>query len=1631
MKVNKKSLRACLALAALCGLGLGGVTPVAAAVTETGTNTKTDNATVNDSKINQTAIGYGAKTTATGYTNDGGTAIGYNAHAYGKNAVAIGQANALAETAVAIGYSASTGSGLYAIAIGEAAHAYGTGNVVIGKNANSEYVDYTLTLGANAKTTQDRTVALGNESSTWGEKSVALGAYSSATEDYTVSVGHQKGDKNYLGNEYTNELLRRLTNVASGTANSDAATVGQLVDAQAVTITTEGADSTTTSYTPYKPEDGIVTVKTNNGGTAFTLDLSSLGGGDCVIDTGTDTSQSSANNWLSTDFDTTSVTHGLNSTAYGYKANAAGDQSTAIGYGAYATMCAISIGGSAEGWNSIALGVSSSTTQSNAVAIGYGSSAEGSYSVALGNQSVATEAKTVSVGRVESGTKGETGYKNAITRKIVNVTDGEADTDAATVGQLKAEVKPSSNGKYVLTTNTTGANLLALDTQVKTNTTEITKLTNMTNLTETGIDQIKTYARDAVAVASGEGLEVSCSDLNGKRTYKLKAHTAGVASDASDSLVTGSTVFSEVRPTDGTYVKKTETTAKNLKALDDAVVTKANLDASNIGMNLKDEDGEDAAETDQLSNSALWAAAIGTGTVASTSNQLVTGATVYSEVRDGMTSTNYISSGRTTAVNLSALDNKIGKITDTTVTTVNQTYTVSKNLELLDKAVKAAADSQYTIQSGSENTLTVSTDTNNKTVTITAETGDITYNSKKLVTGMTVYNAIHANDLMLGYNNTITSSGNGTAVGSENTVQWSKSNAFGYKNKATGYWSTALGIENEAMGNLSSVSVGYRNAALADNAAAIGVRAVASGKNSAAFGYKSYAGADNATAIGNGAVASTAGTISFGHKKNDFSGYYLNSTDEFSSTAKTGYDAYYYTSDSFTRLVNVADGIDDHDVATVGQVKAKANIDASNLGTKLKAADGTTAAEDDDIQTNLNLWGAALGTGTVASDSAQLITGKTVYSEVRPETDGTYVKTGNTTAVNLSNLDSALVAQQKLISLDKTTGVGTIRIGSDSSIEADTVSIAGQYSGRTLTGLTAGKEDNDAATVGQMNVAIGEAISGSAYTFQSRNEDTLTVSTDTNNKTVTITAVTGDISASSNGLVTGGTVYAEVRPADGTYVKKDSTTAVNLKNLDDAIGSNTNIATEGGTIQNGKSVNENLKLLDGQVKTNTDAISALEATVTEKGTELSGQIAEVNSKVDAVNSKVDAVDSKVDAVDTKVDAVDTKIDSKIGSLDSTATYKVINAGNTVSQNLAALDNAITGTVAPDVSHLKEITRSDGATAEGTDSLALGKNSTANGTNSISFGTGSTVTGANSIAVGTGHTVCGDNSGAFGDPSEIHGKESYALGNNNVIGDHTQDGLVGNNTFVVGNNVKTTANNAVILGNNSTATEDNVVSVGSEGNERKITNVAAGENDTDAVNYAQLKEAMQSSTEGINQALGSLSNDINKVGAGAAALAALRPEDFNPDDKWSFAVGFGHYKNANAGAFGAFYKPNQDTTVSVGSTIGNGDPMMNVGVSFKIGARSKGASIYSSNVELVREVNSLRAGDSKQKQVINEQAKRIIKLESENAACNQKIDAQAKEIGVLKEENAEMKAQIAQIMKKLDLSGTVKKTMAAH
>lgn len=171
------------------------------------------------------------------------------------------------------------------------------------------------------------------------------------------------------------------------------------------------------------------------------------------------------------------------------------------------------------------------------------------------------------------------------------------------------------------------------------------------------------------------------------------------------------------------------------------------------------------------------------------------------------------------------------------------------------------------------------------------------------------------------------------------------------------------------------------------------------------------------------------------------------------------------------------------------------------------------------------------------------------------------------------------------------------------------------------------------------------------------------------------------------------------------------------------------------------------------------------------------------------------------------------------------------------------------------------------------------------------------------------------------------------------------------TVSVGNTTITT--DGLTIKDGPSITKDGI-----NGGNQTITGVAAGdisEKSTDAVNGSQLFATNQQVMQNA-QSISKLGNRINKVGAGAAALAALHPLDFDPDDKWDFAAGYGNYNGENAAAIGAYYRPNEDTMFSVGGSFGNGENMVNAGVSLKLG---QGNHVSTSKVAMAKEIKDLR------------------------------------------------------------------------
>lgn len=162
------------------------------------------------------------------------------------------------------------------------------------------------------------------------------------------------------------------------------------------------------------------------------------------------------------------------------------------------------------------------------------------------------------------------------------------------------------------------------------------------------------------------------------------------------------------------------------------------------------------------------------------------------------------------------------------------------------------------------------------------------------------------------------------------------------------------------------------------------------------------------------------------------------------------------------------------------------------------------------------------------------------------------------------------------------------------------------------------------------------------------------------------------------------------------------------------------------------------------------------------------------------------------------------------------------------------------------------------------------------------------------------------------------------------------------------------------------------------------------NKTVGENLAAMDKQVKANAEKIGalaNGMGALDSRVNKVGAGSAALAALHPLDFDPEDKWNFAAGYGHYKGADAVAIGAFYRPDENKMVSIGGSFGSGENMINAGVSFKIG---QGTSPYAgvSKAQLAQRI-------SRQDEIIRRQDEELAAQKAQIREILEQLEAMKK------------------------------------
>ncbi|WP_297968306.1 YadA-like family protein, partial [uncultured Anaerovibrio sp.] len=817
--------------------------------------------------------------------------------------------------------------------------------------------------------------------------------------------------------------------------------------------------------------------------------------------------------------------------------------------------------------------------------------------------------------------------------------------------------------------------------------------------------------------------------------------------------------------------------------------------------------------------------------------------------------------------------------------------------------------------------------------------------------------------------------------------------------------------------------------------------------NSLAVGLGAQTTLSDSIALGSGAVADRA---KYDGTDNPYTAYLGDETGNtktgsaWRATANaiaighidTGDDA-----NSVTRqITGVAAGSEDTDAVNVAQLKeATVNIEGS-----IKVADGNYnyISAGTDVAGNLT----ALDTQVKANADAiqagnEALTTKGITFKGDSGTSGPVKLDGELAVTGDSNIATAASAGKLSVSLNKDVDLGStgsMTVGksvlqdsglviTDGTKVTSVTSDGINAGGNKITNVANGTDTNDAVNYGQVVAmvqsggtitGVGDGLSasngqlsvnaGGGLTFDNSGQlqvntgDDLSV--DTNGKLQVNKG--GQVASGNTGIVTGGTVFdalegvkSQVTAATETALagKADKATTLSGYGITDAY-----TKTETDTMLDQKADKattlSGYGITDAYTKTETDTQLSQKA---DKATTLSGYgITDAYTKTETdtqLTQKADKADSLsgygiTDAY-TKTET-DTQLSQKADKADTLSGYGITDAYTKTDvdkklETLTSVSDISKGIeVINNVNEQLKGNEEEGLVL-GSDStkLAMGKGSEASGEESISIGNAvgsqmNVASGTESIAIGFANQVSGNHSGAFGDPDVVTGNSSYAFGNDNTIS--------ADKTFVLGNNVNATGTNSVVLGDGSDGSESNVVSVGAEGNERRITHVAAGQSATDAATVGQVYSVAQS--------VNNLDNRINKVGAGAAALAALHPMDL--DGKFGVGIGYGNYHSASAVALGMFYQPTDNMMMSVGGTIGNGENMVNMGLSIALDKPSPTSKKAMAKKIAVQEAQ------------LAQQSELLAAQDAELKAQDAELKAQKKEIEALKEALLRLEAKIS-------------------
>lgn len=778
-------------------------------------------------------------------------------------------------------------------------------------------------------------------------------------------------------------------------------------------------------------------------------------------------------------------------------------------------------------------------------------------------------------------------------------------------------------------------------------------------------------------------------------------------------------------------------------------------------------------------------------------------------------------------------------------------------------------------------------------------------------------------------------------AGKNTTVVETKDASTGDKIYTVNAADDAIVYEGEGDTKALKSTNAYNKTPQGEKAIALGRDALASGEKSISIGDDSYAGYENAIAIGSSADASDVSTVAIGDRARTVSKYTISIGKDSEACSEAAIAIGQGSLVDATRGIAlgaesanswVYDGVAlgsysyvDTDAGVRGYdfYRGKESVNDSAVWKSTLGSISVGDTRDSDNLKTRQITGVAAGReDTDAVNIAQL---KQVNSKadqaVEAVSKGWNISTngGNQTQVapgdNVdftgdSNIGVSNNGKQVKVELSKTlTGLESVTSAKayvtsvDASDENSVTNVAYVKSQVADASLSAGKgisitdkKIHVKLKDGEENLTVGETG--------------LFMKKDLTGMQSISGAGGGNISfAGGNVTVNKNTFASDGRIQNVTAGTADND-AVNVAQLNSAVAAgNTDTHIKAGEYSVGTDNKVAMYVVDKTGKT----IGAVTITDVAKASDV-GNIGQIHQDLQ----------NKDGSKTTVVDAVN-NLDNKVGDLTYSAVTKGdIQDGDSSTTAIGKLDKKLSDVSAVAGQHSSVSTTDaniqiqEGTNAAGGKDYALSLNKNQNLTSVV---TGETKMDTNGIKVGDKVTLT---------------KDGLSAGDTKI----TDDGLsIGDKTYV---------------------TKD-----GLNANGNKVTQVADGKvekGSKEAVNGGQLYNTNQmvinnaNNISSLGNALGKLDHRVNKVGAGAAALAALHPLDFDPDEKWDFAAGYGNYNGVNAAAIGAYYRPNEDTMFSVGGSFGNGENMVNAGVSVKLG---QGNHVSTSKIAMAKEIKDLR------------------------------------------------------------------------